>query len=242
MVRKKLSDKSILGGVPERSRFYNIAFPASGVSDGPGETWPFASIRRGLERRCRDVKEIRANGENRRALVATDKNTELRFLALMTHVNNRREDIESMLYACVLSGLGMTDDRAKEIDRHLRITLAYADEGDLYLVASPNILGDFDPDFFDSQLLVYLDELATVIRLLLDDGTHRSAAAAALRSLMAGSDPELGALKNPLGAGRFQVRQQASMFGARHDCEACNGKGKRMFRACAECDGRGYRR
>ncbi|MEZ5920762.1 MAG: hypothetical protein R3C60_05365 [Parvularculaceae bacterium] len=243
MVNKKSVDRTIAGVLPERSRLYNVAFPAAGVSAQSGPTWPFASIERGVKKRCKDVRPLGGDDRNnRRALGATDKISDLRFVALMTHANGRCDDIESMLYACVFTDLNMTDEWADAIDSHLDVTLAYADDGDLYLVASPNIIGAFEDDFFDSQLLYYLDDIRNALRLVLDDGTHRNAAAAALRKFMAGSDPDLGAFKNPLAANRFRIKGEATMFGPRLQCPSCKGKGRKFFRPCPDCNGIGFTR
>lgn len=230
------------GRLPERSQLYNVAFPASGVSATGSGIWTFASIKRGLEKRCRDVKEIRVDEANRRLIAATDRESGLRFVALMTHANGQKDMIESMLYACSFTGYEMTEERANIIDGHLAVTLAYEADGDLFLVASPNIVGAFDVDFFDGQLQLFLQDIRTARRLLLDDGAQRAATTAALRSLMAAGDPELGALQNSVSASRFQIGREVSMFGPRHDCATCGGKGRRLFRACTDCNGVGFTR
>ncbi len=241
MNSKKSLSRLMAGGRADFAQVFNVSFPAAGATYDGGDVWPFRDIKRGLERNCDNVEELRADAaNNRRSFGATIRKTPLRFVAIMTHANGRRDDITEMLYAARFTGGNIDDKTAEAIDRHLEITLAYADEGDLYLLASPKIFGRFDPQVFDAQLGYFLDDLRSAARLLFDDGTTSRAAAGEIRSMMA-ADPAMAAFANRLDSNRFHA-EAVSMFSARHDCDACNGKGKRLFRSCAECDGRGYRR
>lgn len=242
MVSKKSIYRTMAGVLPDRSRFFNVAFPAAGATYDAGAIWPFSSIMRGLQKRCRNVEELRGDPtKNRRALGATDKISDLKFVAIMTHVNGRPDDIAEMLYVSVFGGVGMTDERAEEIDRHLDVTLAYAEDGDLYLVASPKIVDEFDDAFFNDQLTLFLDDIRNAMRLVLDDGDMRSAAVREIKSMMAGTDPGLSGVRNRLDGNRFHA-EAVSIFSPRVDCETCGGKGKRFLRTCPDCSGRGYRR
>lgn len=242
MVSKKSLSRTMAGVLPERSRLYNIAFPAAGATFDAGASWPLVAIKRGLQKRCRNVEELRGDAsKNRRVLGATDKVSDLKFIAIMTHANGRSGDITEMLYVSVFGGVDMTDERAEAIDRHLDVTLAYADEGDLYLVASPKIVGGFNEEFFDEQLTLFLDDIRNAMRLVLDDDTMRSAAVREVKAMMAAADPARDRILNRLDANRFHA-EPVSIFSPRSDCEACNGKGKRWLRSCPDCSGRGYRR
>ena len=242
MVSKKSLTRTMAGVLPERSRLYNIAFPAAGATFDAGAYWPYVAIRNGLQKRCRNVEELRGDAsKNRRVLGATDKVSDLKFIAIMTHANGRRDDITEMLYVAVFGGLDMTDERAEAIDRHLDVTLAYADEGDLYLVASPKIVGDFNGEIFNDQLTLFLDDIRNAARLVLDDGAMRSAAVREIKTMMTSADPGLAGMRNRLDANRFHA-EAVSIFSPRTDCETCGGKGKRWLRTCPDCSGRGYRR
>jgi len=242
MVSKKSVYRTMAGVLPDRSRFFNVGFPAAGAVYDAGAFWPAPAIMRGLQKRCRNVEELRANPpQNRRTFGATDKVSDLKFIAIMTHANGRPDNITEMLYAAVFSGFNVDDDWAQRIDAHLDVTLAYADDGDLYLAASPNIFGDFDDKVFDDQLTYFLDDLRNAFRLLIDDGTMTRAAVSEIKSMMSAADPSMAAFGNRAGAHRFHAKA-VSMFSPREDCQTCGGKGKRFLRTCPDCSGRGYRR
>lgn len=242
MVSKKSLTRTMSGILPERSRYFSVAFPAAGATYDGGAFWPFPSIKRGLQQSCRDVEELRADpARNRRTLGATDKVSDLKFIAVMTHANGRPDNITEMLYGAIFGGFDVDDERADAIDRHLDVTKAFADEGDLYLLASPKIFGSFDDDIFSDQLIWFLDDLRNAARLLLDDGSMARDAALEFKSMMRAADPSMAAIRNRLDSNRFHA-EAVSMFGPREDCATCNGKGKRLLRTCRDCSGRGYRR
>ncbi|MHA7873741.1 MAG: hypothetical protein ACX939_15430, partial [Hyphococcus sp.] len=214
-----------------------------GASFEGGEGWPFNRIERALKQRCKDVRELDPQpANNRRTLAATDRTSDLKFLALTTHANGRRDTITEMLYASAFTGLIMTEERAARIDAQLEVTYAYEDEGDLYLVASPKIVGEFDEEFFGMQLEFFLTDLRNALRLILDDGAHARMAASELKALMNAAEPTQGPLRNRMDGNRF-LADAVSMFGPREDCPTCNGKGRRfLFSSCKECSGRGFTR
>ncbi|MGF1545499.1 MAG: hypothetical protein ACFB00_13560 [Parvularculaceae bacterium] len=129
-----------------------------------------------------------------RALGATDGESGLRFVSLMTHTNDDANEIEMMIYVSVFAGLRMNDARASAIDRRMVVASAYEEEGDLYIAASPKIVGDCEQRFFDEQLRMYLGDIRIAMGVLLESGARRSAAGRTL--FRPDSDPRAGAFAN----------------------------------------------
>lgn len=152
-----------------RARFDSGA-PAHQTGDQV-DWWPFGAIKGGL-RRAGSVREVKnkIEGDPDRLLLAADRETGLKYMAILTPMDGRRSRIVGMFYGAGFdppAGAAFTETDRANLDAKLKICAVFLGEArDIFIVAHPLVTGKFDKDFFATQLEFFLDELRLTGRFL----------------------------------------------------------------------------